>query len=334
MRILFVYSRESTFVSIDRRLLARRWQIEDRAQARPTLNLASIAAAVHKSDLLFGWFASWHTLWPVTFAWLMRRPSVLVIGGFDTASLPEIDYGLQQRRLMRAISRWTMHRATRLMTNSEYSRREIEANVGIPRGRVEVVHHGVPDPFGELPAGARESLAVTVGVVDRRNLERKGLLRFVRAAALVPDVRFVVAGKWEGDAVDELRAASSPNVTLTGWIAQDELESLYRRASVYVQASRHEGFGLSVAEAMLAGCLPVVSEAGALPEVVGDAGIVLRGDPPGPEEIAGGIRQALAGDRSARERARRRILDRFPLSLRAEGLERVVESALAARRGK
>jgi glycosyltransferase involved in cell wall biosynthesis len=333
LRILFVYSRDSSFVSIDRRLLARRWQVEDRVQARPTLNLASIAAAVRKSDLVFGWFASWHTLWPMTFAWLMRRPSVLVIGGFDTASLPEIDYGLQQRRLMRGVSRWTMRRATRLMTNSDYSRREIEANLGIPASRVEVVHHGVPDPFGELPVGAREPLALTVGVIDRRNLERKGLLRFVQAARLVPHARFVVAGRWEGDAVEELRAASSPNVTLTGWIEQDELESLYRRASVYVQASRHEGFGLSVAEAMLGGCVPVVSEAGALPEVVGDAGIVLGGDSPRPDEIAGGVRQALALDNAARERARRRILDRFPLGMRADGLERVVESALATRAG-
>jgi glycosyltransferase involved in cell wall biosynthesis len=332
LRILFVYSRESTFVSIDRGLLERRWEVEDRAEPRPSVNVAAIAAAVRRSDLVFGWFASWHTLWPMTFAWLMRRPSVLVIGGFDTASIPEIDYGLQQRFLMRYLSRWTMRRATRLMTNSEYSRREIEANTGIPAGRVEVVHHGVPDPFGEQPAGEREPLALTVGIVDRRNLERKGLLRFVRAAALAPDVPFVVAGRWDGDAIDELRAASPPNVTLTGWVDQDELESLYRRASVYVQASRHEGFGLSVAEAMLAGCVPVVSVAGALPEVVGDAGVVLSGDPPAPREIAEGVRRALALDQAARERARRRILDRFSLEMRAAGLERLVESALAARR--
>jgi len=334
LRILFVYSRESTFVSIDRRLLARRWEVEERPQARPPVNLVWIAAAVLRSDLVFGWFASWHTLWPMTFAWLMRRPSVLVIGGFDTASLPQIGYGLQQRPLMGRISRWTMRRATRLITNSEYSAREIAAHVGIPRSRVEVVHHGVPDPYGAVPAGAREPLALTVGVVDRRNLERKGLLPFVRAAALAPDVQFVVAGKWEGDAVEELRAASPPNVTLTGWIEQDELESLYRRASVYVQASRHEGFGLSVAEAMLAGCVPIVSEAGALPEVVGDAGIVLSGDSPSPEEIAGGVRLGLALDDAARERARHRVVDRFPLSMRAEGLERVVESAFAAREGR
>ena len=66
--------------------------------------------------------------------------------------------------------------------------------MGLDPARVTVVHHGVPDPFGELPGGARERVALTVGVVDRRNLERKGLRPFVEAAAHLPDV-LVRAGR-------------------------------------------------------------------------------------------------------------------------------------------
>jgi glycosyltransferase involved in cell wall biosynthesis len=334
LEILFVYSRDSTFVSIDRDLLARRRRLRPWPQPRALVNPLAVAGAVRRSDLVFGWFASWHTFWPVTFAWLLRRPSVVVIGGFDTAKLPEIGYGLQQRAVMGPVSRWVMRRATRLVTNSEYSRREIEANLeGLVR-KVTVIHHGVPDPFGALPSSGRRRLALTVGIVDRRNLDRKGLLAFVRTAALLPDVEFVVAGKWEDDSVDELRAAASENVRITGWIEQSELEALYRQASVYVQASRHEGFGLSVAEAMLAGSVPVVSSAGALPEVVGDAGIVLDSHAPEPEELAEAIRRALAAGDTDRERARRRVLERFPVSARGEALEQVVEEALASgRRG-
>jgi glycosyltransferase involved in cell wall biosynthesis len=99
-----------------------------------------------------------------------------------------------------------------------------------------------------------------------------------------------------------------------------------------VQASRHEGFGLSVAEAMLAGNVPVVSAAGALPEVVGDAGVVLDSQVPGPEELAGGISRALAAEDSDRERARKRVLEHFSVGARGDELERVVEEALATRR--
>jgi glycosyltransferase involved in cell wall biosynthesis len=333
LQILFVYSRDSTFIRIDRDILDRRWRVRDWPQAGPLVNLPKLVAAVWRSDLVFGWFASWHTFWPVTLAWLLHRPSVLVIGGFDTASLPEIDYGLQQRSVMSRVSRWTMRRATRLVTNSHYSRREIEANVGIPADAVHVVHHGVADPFGELPNGPRERLALTVGIVERRNLERKGLLPFVRAASLLPDVQFVVAGKWIDDSVEELRAVAGDNVTLTGWVEDGELEALYRRAAVYVQPSRHEGFGLSVVEAMLAGDIPVVSSAGALPEVVGDEGVVLDSDAPAAEEVADGVRRALALEGDVRERARRRVLERFPLSARDRELAGVVEESLATRRG-
>ena len=51
---------------------------------------------VLRADVVFGWFASWHTFFPITLAWLLRKPSVMIIGGFDTANMPDIGYGYQQ----------------------------------------------------------------------------------------------------------------------------------------------------------------------------------------------------------------------------------------------
>ena len=217
-KVLFVYGRESSFVAIDRSVLSERWVVRDWRQQSPVVNLPALVRAVARSDVVFGWFASWHTFWPVTLAWLMRKPSIVVIGGYDTANMPEIPYGVQGRGLMRLASRWVMRRATRLLANSSYSREEAAANAGIDPSRVTVVHHGVPDPFGELPQAERERTALTVGIVDRRNVLRKGLGTFVQAAALLPDVEFVLAGRWDDGAADELREAATPNVTLTGWV--------------------------------------------------------------------------------------------------------------------
>jgi glycosyltransferase involved in cell wall biosynthesis len=219
-----------------------------------------------------------------------------------------------------------MKRATRLIANSEYTRDEAVRNAGVARDRVTVVYHGVPDPLGAPIPAVKERLALTVGVVDRANLERKGLRAFVEAAADAPDVRFVVAGSWDGDADEELRAIAPDNVVLTGWVEQDALEDLYRKASVYVQASTHEGFGMSVAEAMLAGCVPITTAAGALPEVAGDAGVEIEGRQPA--AIAAAVSQAIDADRSARERARDRVLELFSLEVRRNGLQSVVAPLL------
>jgi glycosyltransferase involved in cell wall biosynthesis len=123
-----------------------------------------------------------------------------------------------------------------------------------------------------------------------------------------------------------------PNVELTGWLSDGDLHAAHRSAAVYVQASRHEGFGLAVAEAMLAGCVPVVMDVTAMPEVVGDAGVLIQSQEPA--EVADGVRRALAMGPEAAGRARERILTAFPLERRREGILRVVEEALYVRRSQ
>jgi glycosyltransferase involved in cell wall biosynthesis len=323
-RVLLVYSNFPRFVRIDRDLLAERHDVEEYGQPGVLPRPLTALRRVRRSEVLVVWFASWHALVPMLLARLLRRPSLLIVGGFDTADVPEIGYGYQQGGIRRRLARTCMRLATRLMTNSEYSRDELRRNAGFD---ATVVHHGLSDPFGSLPRGERERLAITVSNVARIALERKGLRPFVEAGAQVPDVELVLVGKPVDDAADLLRSLAAPNVRLAGRLSDQELDDLYRRAAVYVQASRHEGFGMGVAEAMLAGCIPVITAAGALPEVVGEAGV--RIDAPSPEAIGEGIRRALELGPEARAAARDRIVEEFPLSRRRDGLLQLVDELLA-----
>lgn len=324
-RLLYVHSRKASFVAIDREILAERYEVEDLFQPGRVPNLAKVVRGVLRADVVFGWFASWHTFFPITLAWLLRKPSVLIVGGFDTANMPDIGFGYQQGGLRRFASRWIMRRARRLVTHSDYTLREIERNTPIPPERVTVLHLGVPDPFGE-PPGPKEREALTVGAIDHTTLVQKGQIPFVEAARQLPDVRFTFVGKWLDDSVEELRRRAGDNVEFTGWLSDDDLHATYRRAAAYVQASRHEGFGLAVAEAMLAGCVPVVMNVTAMPEVVGDAGVLIESQ--SPEDVADGVRSALELGPDAARRARERILTAFPMERRREGILRVVEEAV------
>ena len=84
---------------------------------------------------IVGWFASWHTGPCAALARLRKKPSLLIFGGFDTAAMPEIGYGSQRGGVRRGLVRSTAKLATRLVTNSESSLREIAENVGIDRAR-------------------------------------------------------------------------------------------------------------------------------------------------------------------------------------------------------
>ena len=187
-----------------------------------------------------------------------------------------------------------MRRARILMTNSEYSRQEIWRNTGIPADRVRVVYHGIPEldrAGGPLAAGfgnPERPLALTVGIVDRTNLERKGLRAFVagrRARARGGLRRRRQASRMTPPPSSQRSAGA--NVRLTGWLEDEELRTLLRaRAAVYVQASKHEGFGVSVAEAMLARCVPVID--------------ARRGAARGRRRHRRAARRRAAGDRRAR----------------------------------
>ena len=327
-RVLFVAPRPSTFIELDRALLAERFEVVALYGNRPQRNLRALHRAVHAADVVFGWWAHLHTLAPFMLARHTSTPTVLIVGGFDVANVPEIGYGGQRGGWRRAVSRGVMRCADVLATNAHYSAEELERNVGIGPEGVTVLHHGVPDPYGADPV-APERLAITVGNVDEINLERKGLRPFVRAAARLPDVRFEVVGRHIDGAAEELRAIATGNVALTGFLEQVELEARLRRAAVYVQASQHEGFGVSVAEAMLAGAIPVVTPAGALPEVVGDAGIVVASA--APEPLAEGIGAALEAGPERRRAARERVLREFSVEQRRVGLHALVERALRHR---
>jgi len=321
-KILFVHNALTEFVRLDLQELRMRFEVTEYLEKSRFVNPATLWQQVKNHDLVFGWFASWHTFLPMQFAKMLGKPSVLVIGGYDVANMPDIGYGHQRGGLKKWASRRTMRLATRLITNSIYSREEVARTVGLTNGIVRSIYHGVPDRFGEMPRVPRERIALTVGNVDGSNLSRKGHEPFVRAAALLPDVSFVLVGKCKDDAIDFLRSIATPNVTFTGQVSDDALLDYYRKASVYVQASLHEGFGMSVAEAMLGGCIPVTMEAGALPEVTGECGVRIRSRDAG--DIAEAIQTALNCSDMTRASIRNRILEQFPMENRRRQLEEVI----------
>lgn len=330
VRILFVHNGRTPFVQLDLDQLRKAYSVTEFYLRSRWVNPASVWRHVKNHDLVFGWFASWHTFLPMVFAKLLGKPSVLIIGGYDVAKLSEIRYGHQRGGPKKWLSRWTMRSATRVLAISSFSSNEAQRNAAIPKERMRILDLGVPDSFEKLTQSPRARLILTVGNVDLPNLRRKGLEPFVQTAALMPDADFVLVGAWKDEAAIEcLRSIATPNVFFAGRVDDQRLLDYYRKASVYVQPSLHEGFGLSVAEAMLAGCAPVVTRAGALPEVVGPCGEYV--DSTEPHKIAQAIQTALTYSESARARIRQRILDEFPMAKRGRAVEQIL-TELTARR--
>jgi glycosyltransferase involved in cell wall biosynthesis len=326
-KVLVVHNKPVRFVRLDEQILAERYQVTDYLVEKRTLHHPfSLWSTISAHDFVFGWFASWHTLLPVMFARLLSKPTLVVSGGYDVANLPDIGYGHQRGGLKKWVARLVLRLADVVVVNSNFSKREAVQNAGQDPDHVRVIYHGVPDSFGASSIVDKRRMALSVGNLDRENLWRKGLGPFAQAAQYCPDVTFSLVGAWQDDSHKTLEALGLPNLHLTGWVDDAAWERYYQESSVYVQASMHEGFGMSLAEGMLAGCFPVVTNKGAIPEVVGNVGYMI--DEPDPEKIAEGVRVGLILGHSQREMIRERILQQFSMERRSSAFYKIMDPML------
>lgn len=330
MKVLFVHNWPTEFVKIDRDLLSRQFVLREVCNRFDTKRPLTMWSDLAWADVIVCWFASWHAYLPAVFARASGKPIVLVVGGYDTANAPEIQYGHQRGGLKKLVGSWIIRQASLLVVNSQYSADEVRANIPNVRCPIRVVYHGVPDLFGDVREQKAFNRVITVGNVNESNLLRKGMKWFCEASRFLPEAEFVLAGRHVDNSIAYLRSVSPGNVRFTGFLSTPELTELYRSASVYVQPSRHEAFGMSVAEAMLAGCIPVVSHFGALPEVVGNCGIVLADC--NPQTVAAGIREAMSASTQQRLAARQRILTVFPVDRRRQALVAAITDSASANR--
>lgn len=295
---------DASFVRADRDALAARVRVVEVVPRRGWRQLAFFGAvlrrlAADRPALAVVWFAS-PTYGALTAA-ACRLAGVrwlVVSGGMDVAAVPEIAFGDARGGWRRALARRVLEGASLVWAFSDSARREIERTAR-PRA-LAVVPPAVDTGFFQPPAGPlapRERLVVsTCAAITAMTIVQKGLDRLVEAARALDDAAIVITGRIdEGDpAVRAFVAEVPPNVTFAGHVSREALRTLYARAAVVAQLSRHEGFGVAVAEAVAMGCVVATTPLAVFDEIVPEAVRVrVPAGAAGPA-IAGLLRDALA----------------------------------------
>jgi glycosyltransferase involved in cell wall biosynthesis len=169
-------------------------------------------------------------------------------------------------------------RADLILTVSAFTKSQVTEFLGVEPARVRVVHHGVRLlPSDALRNVEREPVILHVGAIQKR----KNITRLVEAfEAVDASWRLVLAGS-NGYGSEEILAritssSARDRILVTGYISTAELANWYRRASIFAFPSLDEGFGMPVLEAMAAGVPVLTSNRSALPEVAGDAALLVN----------------------------------------------------------
>jgi alpha-1,3-rhamnosyl/mannosyltransferase len=260
------------------------------------------------------------------FPLLARVPCVICYHDTTAERLPHLLFPTRlNHRLWQvktALARW---QTTRAMTVSQSSARDLEAILGIPKHKIDVVTEAANPVFRVIDdRAATESALARYGIAPGAELlvfvggmnAHKNVLSLLKAMPRIiqdqPRVHLAIVGDTSGkgfwDNVPELKAfvASHPplsgHVHFTGYMSDPDLVELLNGAAALVFPSLWEGFGLPAVEAMSCGIPVLSSNRGSLPEVVGDAGLYF--DPENVDEIAACVRTFLSQpDLRARLRA-------------------------------
>ena len=217
------------------------------------------------------------------------------------------------RIYLRTCTRLSVQRARRVIAVSESTKRDLVHYYDLSPAKVDVVHNGVDTVFQPLPADRVAAFRAERGLPARFILfvgtlePRKNVVRLIDAYARLPKTRpplMLVGGKgWFYDEVFARVETLSLNseVQFVGYVPAEDLPWWYNAANLFVYPSLYEGFGLPPLEAMACGTPVVTSTTSSLPEVVGQAGLLV--DPTDIEALAAAMEQVLA-DPGVREKMR------------------------------
>jgi glycosyltransferase involved in cell wall biosynthesis len=229
---------------------------------------------------------------------LPNIPLALTIHDISFVAHPEW-FRMREGVRRRWLTRRSAAAASVILTDSEFSRSEIHDHFHIDRSRIHVIPPGLAPPRGDVrmrsgtpggtgvhpesATGRREPLVLYVGSVFNRRRVPDLIAAFARVVRELPEARLVIAGEnrsWPPLSLPDTIAAHgvASHVVLKDYVTDQELSTLYARASVFAFLSEYEGFGLTPLEALANDVPVVVLDTPVAREVYGDAAHYVRAD--------------------------------------------------------
>jgi glycosyltransferase involved in cell wall biosynthesis len=209
------------------------------------------------------------------------RPVVTSVLDLQHELLPEF-FSRAELAYRRRAYGWSVRHSRVVITISEHAARTLVERLGLPEERVRAIHLGIDH---ELFTPGEEARAQFL-LYPAREWPHKNHARLFEAIALLrekrPDLELVLTA-YDGPVPEGVRSL--------GRVSHEELAGLYRDAAALVFPSLYEGFGQPPLEAMACGCTVACSNAGSLPEVVGDAARLF--DPTSVEEMVAALEEVL-----------------------------------------
>lgn len=335
-RLLMVIPAMHSFIQQDIDLLADSYSISintydwTKKTLAPFYLLAqafTLLIQVPRTAVILVQFGGYWSLIPSLYGKIFKKKVYIVLHGTDCASIPALNYGSLRIPFLKWFCKKSYELATKLLPVSdsliETTNKFIDWEKPLANGLkhhfpklstpIQVIPNGFEVDFWVPNEANRTEVITFLTVMSTAQFILKGGDLIVELAAEKPDFHFRFVGL---DCPVGLHVPS--NVSFLGRLGREQLKKEYQAANYYLQLSSYEGFGCSLCEAMLCGCIPIVSEVNALPQIVGVTGITVPFRRMSNLRLSVQIIHSLSKGKNINLTSRERIKELFPLAKRRE----------------
>ena len=322
--LVVYYGNKSTFIQRDIDILSKHFDV-DEISIRKIGDVFSLIRKIRRNDVIYIWFAGKHAGISVFLAKLFGKKSIIVVGGYDAAKVPEINYGLWAvgSFLDKNLAKYALKYANKVIAVSKNLVDNLRKYVNI-KMEILIVPTGYDYDFWNPNNTKKENIVLTVALINRpERIKLKGIDLFLKVASFCPNTKFLIIGVKDKMKKIIINYVKSNNVEILPPLPPSELRKYYQKAKVFALLSLSEGLPNTLCEAMLCGCVPVVTNVGAMPEVVREYGFIVDRDE---KKICQAIKKAISLSPELRSVVRDKIIKMFPISEREEKLINIIRN--------
>ena len=230
-------------------------------------------------------FGGYHSVLPVWFGKVFGKKCIIQAGGTDCMNMPEINYGNFRKKWLRKATVYSFKNCSLILPVAEALIRQdyqFDPSISAKQGLLNLIPN-LATPIQVIPNGfdtnfwedlgktrvPKSFISVATGTSKPARARVKGYDLIEELAANHPDWTFTLAG-------DPNYSSPNQNIKIIGRQSAEELRALYNSHQFYLQLSTSEGFPNALGEAMACGCIPIGSAVGAIPEIIGNTGFILK----------------------------------------------------------
>jgi len=347
--ILYFYLSYSSFVEKDEQILATRYWIKrfhfaSRKKVLTPLQffrqLFFLIFNIRKANLMISQSAGYLSFLPVLFSKLTRKPILIITIGMDCDYLPSINYGHYRKFFLSIATKFSIKYATcvapvhqsLVFTRYTYQPDDFKYQgfkvfVKNVKAQIKVIPNGYEYESWKRNYKIQKESRSFVTAIANINIHNiivlKGLDLFVEIARLFPENKFYLIGVPLHHPLGE----NLQNLIKIPFVPHKELPAIFSMCEFYMQLSMMEGFPNTICEAMLCECVPIGSDVGAIPDIIGNTGFILKYK--NIDKLKEIMEAALKSNREELgKQARQRIINKFPIENRRKELLKLAKELI------